>query len=385
MSKKTLLFFILTLCFFTQDIHAQFQPKHIRISVLTCAPGQDLYSTFGHSAIRVIDSVDHSDIVYNWGTFDFGDPDFYTKFARGTLLYSLSDAYFKDFMVEYYEEKRSVYEQVLNITDDEKLKIYNAIQVNLSDSNRYYHYLFLYDNCTTRIRDILTNNTDKFHVKTPLFVGKKTFRNLLYEYLDAGGEPWNKLGIDLLLGAKIDKEVNTNTAMFLPEYLMHGIDAAGNNETKIVLQRTKVFDAPANTDISNNYSPLIIFSAITFLIFWLSFTNASWAVKATRVVDSLLFYLTGLLGILFVVMWFCTDHIECADNYNLLWAIPFNFIAAFFIWKRPNWIKKYFRAVAIIQILTILFWAILPQQLNISLIPLVLLLAFRSFKLSTND
>ena len=63
-------------------------------------PGQELYSTFGHSALRITDTVTNQDIVYNYGTFYFGDPDFYTKFVRGKLMYYLSTDNFQSFVEE---------------------------------------------------------------------------------------------------------------------------------------------------------------------------------------------------------------------------------------------------------------------------------------------
>src|SRR4051812_21975801 len=104
---------------------------HVRISLLTCAPGQELYSTFGHTAIRITDSVTRTDIVYNYGTFDFDDPNFYMKFVRGKLDYFLSAAYYPDFMYEYQEEQRSVTEQVLNLNCAQKLQIIRALELNM--------------------------------------------------------------------------------------------------------------------------------------------------------------------------------------------------------------------------------------------------------------
>src|SRR3982751_2050087 len=108
---------------------------HVRISLLTCAPGQELYSTFGHTAIRITDSVTRTDIVYNYGTFDFDDPNFYMKFVRGKLDYFLSADQFPDFMYEYEETQRSVAEQVLNLNCAQKQQIIQALATNMQGTN----------------------------------------------------------------------------------------------------------------------------------------------------------------------------------------------------------------------------------------------------------
>ncbi len=128
---------------------------HTRISLLTCAPGEELYSTFGHTALRVIDSVAGSDIVYNYGTFDFDDPNFYMKFIRGKLDYFLSVNQFPDFMYEYQYFQRSVWEQEINLSCSEKQQLMSALALNMQGDNRKYKYDFIYDNCTTRVRDLI--------------------------------------------------------------------------------------------------------------------------------------------------------------------------------------------------------------------------------------
>lgn len=153
MSRRILIALLLLASF--QCSHAEGASSRLRISLLTCSPGKDLYAVFGHSALRIVDSVVGTDIVYNYGTFDFDDPDFYTKFVRGKLRYFLSQAHFADFMYEYDYFKRPVTEQVLKLTDAEKIALQKAIFDNLREENRYYQYDFLFDNCTTRLRDLI--------------------------------------------------------------------------------------------------------------------------------------------------------------------------------------------------------------------------------------
>lgn len=137
-----------------QTINAQ-ASSGLRISLITCSPGQELYSTFGHSAIRVIDSARSSDWVFNYGTFDFNDPDFYTKFIQGKLLYFVSLERTVDFISQYQYEQRKVIEQELQLNESEKLFIQQYLFENLKPENRFYPYDFFFDNCTTRLRDLL--------------------------------------------------------------------------------------------------------------------------------------------------------------------------------------------------------------------------------------
>ncbi len=369
----------LVFIFISFFVKAQNGSHHIRISVLTCAPGDDLYSLFGHSAIRIIDSATHNDLVFNWGTFDFADPDFYIKFTRGKLMYMLSVSRFNEFMTEFLEEKRSVYEQELNLTAEERNIIHEAIQLNLSGDNRYYHYDFLFDNCTTRIRDIISKYTKRFSGVVPLVPKGTTFRNMIYEYLDRGGQPWSKLGIDILLGSKIDKAVNNYQSMFLPEYLLKGLDSSKVN---LVKQKKAIFYGQPATDKSSKYTPLILFSIIALAIIVLSLFKSPQINIAVKCIDFLLLFITGAVGLLILFMWFGTNHASCGNNYNLLWAMPFNFMAAFFIWRKKDWIKKYFYFIWALNLSTLLLWLWLPQQLNIALIPVILLLCVRSYRLA---
>src|ERR1044072_1645516 len=143
-------FFIIVFVFFLSIKLTAQNTTHTRISVITCGPGDELYSLFGHTALRIIDSVHHSDIVYNWGGFTFDQPNFYLKFMRGKLLYYSTADYYPEFMQEYIEENRGVYEQVLNLDSTSKQQIIEAIKYNMEGDNRFYKYDFLLDNCTTR-------------------------------------------------------------------------------------------------------------------------------------------------------------------------------------------------------------------------------------------
>src|SRR5574337_431851 len=139
---------------------AQTDSCHIRVSLLTASPGEELYSTFGHSALRITDTVSNTDIVYNYGTFNFDEPNFYMKFVRGKLPFYLSVERFEDFLFEYQQDNRGITEQVLNLNCYEKERIYALLNENMMGPNRMYKYDFTFDNCTTRLRDLIERATD---------------------------------------------------------------------------------------------------------------------------------------------------------------------------------------------------------------------------------
>jgi hypothetical protein len=357
----------------------------LRISLLTCAPGEELYSTFGHTAIRLIDSTAGVDEVYNYGTFEFS-PDFYYQFVRGKLLYALSVEDFQSFLFQYQAESRSIIEQELALDCQQKQQLYTALRTNALPENRFYRYDFLFDNCTTRARDMIVQNSGGVVTYRPLFTNEQpTFRHLIHGYLNRANQDWSKFGIDLLLGAKLDRRATNQEAMFLPDNLMKAFDTAMVNNKQLIKEEEPLLIMPIVASESYLITPAVLFTFILLAIGVLAFVKKGWAKKVVQVFDFLLFFTLGGVGVLLLFMWFGTDHQLCANNYNLVWAPPTHLIAAFFLWKRQGWVKPYFRINFFVTVLLLLLWAFLPQQLNIALLPLILLIAFRSYLVSKNE
>lgn len=378
--KKWLCFLFLLICF--DCLKAQTTPDyHVRVSILTCAPGEELYELFGHTALRITDSVNGTDVLYNWGTFDFDTPNFYLEFLRGKLLYFVTTDNLDDFLYIYAAENRNVYEQVLNLDCSEKQQIMNAVAYNMQSNNRFYKYDFFFDNCTTRIRDIVTLNNKSVVFQKNIVAPGTTFRNLIHSYLDAGNQPWSKLGMDILLGVRTDREVTNIQAMFLPEYFMKGLDVATDEKKPLVKKTVTLLPSQKKSQYENMYNPLLITGIVCVLLFLISLSKADFAKKFTAISDALLLYITGILGLIILFMWFATDHIACSDNFNILWALPTNFFIAFFLWKRSNWLSGYFLIAAVIAGLLLISFFWLPQELNISIVPVVLLLFNRYLNL----
>ena len=369
--------------FFLLLLHARAQDScELRISLLTCSPGEELYSTFGHTALRVQNMQTGSDHVYNYGSFEFG-PDFYTKFIKGKLLYFLSVEDMNDFMYQYQMEGRGVQEQVLQLNCGEKTRLLQALRVNADEQNRYYRYDFLFDNCTTRAGDMVAAHTDTPVVFNNILPAETpSFRNLLHTYLDKGKQPWSKLGIDILLGSRLDRKVTNEEAMFLPDYLLKGFDKARINERPLVSAPATILDSTIHLKKNSWFTPSMVFSIVLLLIILLSFSSRAWAAGILRIFDFIWFFILGLAGLLLLFMWFGTDHTVCRDNLNLLWALPTHIVAAVFVRSEKKWVKSYFRVVMWLSIVLALTWFILPQQMNNALLPVLFLTILRSWKLS---
>ena len=365
---------------------AQTEPCNLRISLLTCSPGEELYSTWGHTAIRVTDSIEGMDVVFNYGTFDDSDPNFYLKFTRGIMIYALSVYPFSDFLIEYKVQNRGIIEQVLLLNCADKTRLFTALQLNGTDSNRFYKYYFHTDNCTTRARDMIVKNTVSPVLFKNIFPDKMpTFRQLIHVYLNENDQYWNKFGIDLLLGSNLDRKVNNEQAMFLPDYLMKGLDNGVINNIPLVEQKQTILENPQLKQSASWFSPTKIFILLLIIISVLSLLKRQWSEKTLQVFDGIFFLFIGLAGLLMISLWAIRVDTVCRNNFNLLWAWPTHIFIAFILHTNRTWIKKYFRSVLILNILLLLAWFLIPQQLNISLIPIVLLIIFRSWQLQKQN
>ncbi len=339
----------------------------IRVSVITCGTGEELYASFGHVGVRVKDSVKGRDDVYNYGTFDFGDPDFYTKFTLGKLDYYLSKSSFQNFIYTYEEEKRTIDEQVLLLNNDDKKTIIAYLENNLKPENRAYRYDFLFDNCATRIRDIFPKVLGPRFVYGDVLGEKKntSYRTVLNQYLI--NKHWERFGINLLLGSKVDSTMTNEGTMFLPDFLNKGIEGAGYKSESFATANTPILRQKSATEVHTFNGPFWAMTGILILVILAYHVNIFRYLKGT--LNTLLLLLTGLLGIFMLFMWLGTNHQSCAENYNILWAVPTNLVVAF-IWNKPKrWLKMY--ALAGISLLIV---ALIIHAIGIQRMPLIELL-----------
>ena len=336
--------------------------SNLNISILTCGAGSDLYSSFGHIGIRVQNKEFRTDEVYNYGTFDYSDPDFYVKFTRGKLLYYISKSSYSNFMYEYEQDKRSVVEQVLNLPDEKKVAALQYLENNLKPENKSYHYDFLYDNCATRIRDFFPQVLgDNFYWGDVLNNKNVSYRTAINQYLVT--KNWERLGINLLLGSPVDSLMTDESSMFLPDFLHEGLKEALYNNQNIVASENKILESgPAPPRRLNG--PLWMMIGILILTI-LSFHIPAFHYLKPILRFTLLFS-SGLLGLFMLFMWFFTNHQACAENYNILWAFPPNLYVAFIAHKKRLPLKVY--GLAAISFLMV---ALIIHVIGIQKMPLI--------------
>jgi hypothetical protein len=346
---------------------------HLRVSILTCGVGNDLYSCYGHSAIRIIDSCKQTDVVYNYGTFNFSDPDFYWKFTRGKLLYYLNDESFEGFMRTYIAEGRSVVEQELQLSALHKKKIDSFLQNNLQEEHKYYRYDFLFDNCSTRIRDLFPSLFgDRFELGNAMKDDSCSFRDLLDFY--ERERHWERFGINLLLSDIVDRKMTNKQSMFLPDYLMKGLSTATIDAKPIITFTNVLLPAKAGMEKQFNQPKLILW-VLLLGVFFLSTSKT----MSTYLIylDVLLFLLLGLLGCFMLFMWFGTEHLVCAYNRHLFWAFPLHIAFAFLLTRVSDKKYAYAKYASWLIVLSFFYGFVAEQKYMSEITPLLFLLLFR--------
>lgn len=342
------------------------------ITILTIGPGTSLNDAFGHSAFRVIDASHNIDAVYGYGQYDFNAPNFYLNFAKGRLKYLMSKNKYVDFYNFYKYHNRSITEQVLNLNTTQKQRLYNYLINNYQPENKAYLYDYFYDNCATKIKNVTEVGIGKpIEFNIPNHFEPKSFRTLIHE--EAGTNNWGIFGIDVALGSIIDQKITYQEYLFLPKYIHQFFeDADIDPQTTLVKKTTKVYEqSPKKTSVLNLLlSPFVIFSAIGLLIIFISIKDHK-KQQRTKWLDTILFGVTGIIGILLLLLWFGTDHYASAYNYNILWAFPINLLVLYQLHKAEpkKWFKGYLKFLILMLCLMTLHWVIGVQVFSIALLP----------------
>jgi hypothetical protein len=282
-----------------------------RVSVLTYEPGYELYTIFGHSAIRIYDESLHIDRIYNFGTFDFSSPFFYVRFVRGNLDYFLSVYDFNILMDQSFSEKRKIHEQLLKMSSKEKSRLFIELERCYRSTDRFYKYDFFYDNCATRIRDVVYNSMDTLPVYDSTSFCCKTFRQLIEPYIDHNY--YLNLGINLVLGHEADKIASSSSFMFLPDYIFAILQKTDKVEIESIL--IDYSEKPPTGFFCRmlQLSPLLIFVLLIGMTLY----------RGTRKAITIVFLFTiGLIGIFLLLISTISLNPAFAQNSNVCWTLP---------------------------------------------------------------
>jgi len=356
--------------------------EEAKISVLTLGPSQEqVFTAFGHSAFRVHDPINRIDAAYNYGVFDFDQPNFYLNFARGNNMYMLGVSSYPHFEYAYMYDNRYIHEQILNLRPDEKQKLFDFLQWNARPENRQYLYDYFYDNCATKIPEVILKVFgDSVRFDGSYITTDYSFRELTDLYLEH--QPWGDLGTDIGLGLPTDKKATPFEYMFLPDYVESGFAHAfisRNGHSEPLVKETRIiYESRPEKHSWALFHPLTIFMVFLLLSIYLSYRDLKLS-RLSLYFDRFLFTVLGLLGICLLLLWIATSHQAAAKNFNLLWALPTHLIAVVALRRKGQWLKKYFLGVTVLCVLLLLTWAVLPQKLHYSLIPFVMAIGFRAF------
>jgi hypothetical protein len=378
--QKILLLLFLFLIVETTNAQQNILSDDSQISVLTIGPGTSLNDSFGHNAFRVKDNIKGTDLVFNYGVYDFETPNFYTKFAQGKLNYLIGLNYYDDFFESYISQNRTIKEQVLNLSASDKQKLFDYLLNNIKPENRAYLYDFFYDNCATKIKDVTNialNNSIVFNEPEDFKPG--TFRTLIQNNLNKNS--WGSFGIDLALGSVIDKKARPEDHMFLPENIYKFFENATiKDNDEPLIKESRVLYKKIDVAAQNQFltSPLFVFSIIGFLILFITYKDFKNR-KQSAWLDITLFSTTGLVGVLILLLWFATDHKGTHQNYNLLWANALNLLVLGPLLRKKinTWFVKYLKFLIILLCLLTLHWLLGVQVFAIGLIPFLLALFIR--------
>ena len=352
--KKIVLFILLlstTSYSFGQSIELS---KNTQVSVITCGTGNESYSLFGHTAIRVRDTINGIDVVYNYGAFDFNTPNFVMKFIKGDLQYFAVAHSYPDFINQYQYEKRSVYEQELNMPFPLKQKLFDNLNTSLASGESYYTYKFIDKNCTSMVVDIINKTLDTIAIvkNTDTDI---TYRTILYPYFD--NHFYEKLGTSIIFGKKVD---GLGKQLFLPFELQKSLKKVSfqnhplAQENKTLLE----FENEAPGSWWNNMYTYILFLGFIILI-------------NKKSIDLFYLILIAIIGLFFTFVGFYSSHLELGYNYNILLFNPTLLGLLYFYWTKN---KKGIYNLALFNILSlgIYFFVVINKVHFLLVLPLII-------------
>lgn len=332
----------------SSSLMAQTLSNEAKVSLITIAPGNSVFegSGFGHSSLWVYDPLNGISRNYNYGTFTFQTGNFLLKFVQGTLPYTLSVVPMEYVVPHYEAERRDLTEQILNLSQAQKQKLFDFLENNALPQNREYQYRFFFDNCSSRIRDALqvACGDSLVYYNKPIDGEAKSFRQWMNEYLEY--KPWEKFLMNLALGLPSDEIATPQQEMYLPYNLMHHFEKATIGGKSLV-SRTQPL---VTTNFSHReqpsqpwwLSPMVLFGVLVVFVIWYTQRQQK-QLKISFLFDKIFFAIVGLAGWILLGLATATNHGVTEWNLHLLWAIPLYLPLAFFLSriKQQTWVQKF--------------------------------------------
>ena len=347
--------------------------------LITCGPGTEIYSIYGHSALRMEIPSRNIDLSYNWGVFDFDTPNFGLRFARGNLQYLLDPDTYSRFLRIYQHEKRWVKTQEINLNPAEKRILAGLITENLKPENIKYRYDFLFDNCATRIRDILEKSIGSNLIYSPSSEKHKpSFRFLTGTYQRQ--YPWLNFGIDLLLGTPCDRKAEDRDKMFLPIELQREFTEALINRDGKMIPVLQNPETVLNFSITVNKPGFLTQPVFFFLILCIAliiFTAMVREGRAVKIVDIIVFSVFTLISLLLIFTNFFSLHHQLKYNLAMLWISPLIPVCLASIVLNRSWIT-WFRIVFVLCVISFIIQILFSHMGNNAFLPLILIIMVRS-------
>ena len=355
----------------------------IEVSILTCTPGKDMYAKFGHTALRVRDYTRGEDVVFNYGCFDYNANNFVLKFLLGQTDYLLDDEPFDYLKYRYGMLGNGVTEQRLNLSQLEANRLLALLLENLQPENLEYRYNWLYDNCTERARDMLEKAVDGEIEYAGLADDDVTVRDMLHECL--GNSPWVAFGIDLILGAEIDRRVDQRVMMFLPGVFekesdgAHIVRANGERVVYVGARATVLEDKNEPDEATLVWAPICVFTLLLLGSMALSVEEFS-RKRPTVWLDITMHVCQGLTGLLVAFLFFFSVHPAVDSNWLVIILNPLALVYAAWMWychkkERKN-VLAYVNLVVMAGFLVTM--CVCPQSFNPAMWLVVVTLLIRA-------
>ena len=316
--------------------------SNLTVYLLTFGWGEVSWERFGHNAIWIKDRARGTDTTYNWGMFDFAQPNFVWRFVTGDTRYWMEPIDFNSMVTYYKQRNRSILAQELNLTPAQRLKLQQFVQWNALPQNKFYRYDYYRDNCSTRLRDAIDHAlSGQLQTATVTRMTSGTYRWHTQRVMT--GDIPLYTGVTLALGHPADKPLSMWQEMFLPVRMandLRTVSIADSTGTQIPLVRSEmaIFTAgrPPEPAAPPFYLPLfvavgIVFAGVLVLLVRSAEGGSRIAMFAATALATLWSLIAGLAGLALVFAWAFTKHYFMGRNENLMHVDPLSIALAVLI------------------------------------------------------